>query len=222
MNLMTKSVGLLAATGLVFGAAVLATPAAQAATTPAPAVTTIHIGSTTITGTVQLLPTPHAVTLRNQEHSRTVANLSACGHVSVANAYAITNLNSGKVLEVFHSSTSDYANVDQWSYNGSATQLWVLCKVGTLNGYDIDELVNANSNKCAEVYHSQTTDGANVDQYTCNGTGTQYWIDYETYGDLVFANLTSGKVLEVFHSQTTDGANVDQWAFNDTLTQDWD
>jgi hypothetical protein len=50
-------------------------------------------------------------------------------------------------------------------------------------------IVNDHSGKCAEVYHSQTSNGANVDQWSCNGTATQTWnfelVGVDTYGNPV-------------------------------------
>jgi serine/threonine-protein kinase RIO1 len=86
------------------------------------------------------------------------------------------NINSGKVAEVYHSETANYANVDQYQFNGSATQYWQF----NFQYYDqnlnpVVTIVNVNSGKCMEVYHSQTGNYANVDQYQCNLTNTQGW-----------------------------------------------
>jgi len=86
------------------------------------------------------------------------------------------------------------------------------------------QIVNRNSNKCMEVYHSETGNGANVDQWTCNGTYTQYWVyhDPHTGVGITFFNLNSDLVLEVSHSSTANYGNVDQWIANYTDTQHWD
>jgi hypothetical protein len=35
---------------------------------------------------------------------------------------------------------------------------------------------NEHSNKCLEIYHSSRSNGATVDQWTCNNTYTQRWV----------------------------------------------
>jgi hypothetical protein len=92
----------------------------------------------------------------------------------------IVNANSGKCMETYHSQTTDYANVDQYHCNDSATQEWVVIFTGQYNANFINwnSLVNGGSRECLEVYHSETTDYANVDQYFCNGTMTQEWYWY--------------------------------------------
>ena len=133
----------------------------------------------------------------------------------------LTNVHSGKCLEVYHSSTSNYGNVDQWSCNGTATQLWNIYQVGSSGGYPIYEFVNANSGKCMEVYHSETGNGANVDQYTCNGTHTQEWVPGDFVPGPELTNYNSGLKLTVQGSSTSDGANVYQYAYTGGTNQAW-
>ncbi len=78
-------------------------------------------------------------------------------------------------------------------------------------------MVNNHSGKCGEVYHSQTGNGANVDQYSCNGTFTQDWyFDFwgiDQYGNPIgnIVNINSGKCFEVYNWGAGNGSNVDQW-----------
>lgn len=136
----------------------------------------------------------------------------------------IVNRNSGKCLEVYHSSTSNAATVDQWTCNNTATQNWHFVQVGTSQNQPVDEIINNHSGKCLEVYHSSTSAGAKVDQYTCNGTATQHWMyhDPHTGVGIAFLNMNSGMILEVAHSSTANGAAVDQYWINYSKTQDWD
>ena len=136
----------------------------------------------------------------------------------------IVNRNSGKCMEVYHSETGNGANVDQYTCNWTNTQNWYFVRVGTSQNQPVDEIVNNNSGKCLEVYHSQTGNGANVDQYTCNGTATQHWVYHDpgTGVGIMFINMNSGLLLEVAHSSTANYGNVDQWIANYTATQHWD
>ncbi|HEX7733693.1 MAG TPA: RICIN domain-containing protein [Ktedonobacteraceae bacterium] len=91
--------------------------------------------------------------------------------------YQIVNVRSGYVLEVYHSGTTRGAIIDQWSNNGSLTQQWQLFPDANscLSGVPC-QLRNVNSGLYMEVYHSSTSAGAIVDQWTGNGTSTQNWI----------------------------------------------
>ncbi len=149
-----------------------------------------------------------------------VSQVSAISASYVGTA-TLTNVNSGKCLEVHQSSTSNYGNVDQWSCNGTATQLWNIYQVGTTGGYPIYEFINANSGKCMEVYHSETGNGANVDQYTCNGTHTQEWIPGDFVPGPELTNYNSGLKLTVQDGSTADGANVYQYAYTGRSNQAW-
>jgi hypothetical protein len=136
----------------------------------------------------------------------------------------LVNKNSGKCLEVYHSQTGNLANVDQYTCNSTNTQGWLFYYTGTWQVDSVYEIVNDNSGKCMEVYHSQTNNGANVDQYTCNGTATQQWAWHHPSsmnGAGLFINMNSGLALEVAHSSTANLANVDQYIINYTATQDW-
>jgi hypothetical protein len=137
--------------------------------------------------------------------------------------YNIYNANSNKVAEVYHSQTQNYANVDQYHYNGTLTEDWTLQP--EMDNYY--EIVNVNSGKCMEVYHSQTQNYANVDQYQCNGTNTQLWF----FGQLQDGNYEitnrntdlqgDNMCLDVYHSETQDYANIDIYSCNGTLAQQW-
>lgn len=82
--------------------------------------------------------------------------------------------------------------------------------------------VNTNSVLVFEVYHSQTNDGAIVDQYPYNGSDTQYWlpVQYDNgYDELV--NVNSGKCLGVGGGSMSWKAPVVQWTCNGNPDQKW-
>jgi len=73
-----------------------------------------------------------------------------------------------------------------------------------------------------EVYHSDTDNGATVDQWAPNSTATQQWCEFSVgSGEMEIVNHNSGKCLEVYHSETGNGDKVDQWTCNGTNTQLW-
>ncbi len=81
-------------------------------------------------------------------------------------------------------------------------------------------MVSAHSGKCVDVAAASTADGANVQQYQCNGTGAQKF-DVANMGNGAYRilNANSGKALDVAAAALNDGANVQQWSSNNTLAQ---
>ena len=83
---------------------------------------------------------------------------------------------------------------------------------------------NENSNKVMEVFHSQTQDGANVDQWSFNGSNTQKWCLFQIPDQLpVFeiVNQNSGKCLDVTNDTPKNGTNVQQWGCLNNENQAW-
>jgi Ricin-type beta-trefoil lectin domain len=82
--------------------------------------------------------------------------------------------------------------------------------------------INTNSGMVFEVGHSNTSDGATVDQWPFNGTDTQYWLPVhydDTYDALV--NVNSGKCLGVGGGSTSWQAPVVLWTCNGNPDQKW-
>lgn len=101
------------------------------------------------------------------------------------------------------------ANIVAAGYGGGSS--------GTFN-----RIVNRNSNKCVDVQQPNTSDGANVDEWTCNGFAWQNWQlqDLGT-GFFQIVSQNSGKCLDVVGKGTANGVNVDQWACNGGTNQQW-
>jgi chitinase len=81
-------------------------------------------------------------------------------------------------------------------------------------------LVSAYSGKCVDVAAASLADGANIQQYQCNGTGAQKF-DVLALGDGSYRllNVTSGKAVDVAGASLADGANVQQWTSNGSGAQ---
>ncbi|WP_306316290.1 MULTISPECIES: family 43 glycosylhydrolase [unclassified Streptomyces] len=81
-------------------------------------------------------------------------------------------------------------------------------------------LTNRNSGKCLEVAGSSTAEGANVQQYTCNGSAGQKW-RIEDQGDDTsrLVNAASGKVLDTADCSAADGADLRQWSWLNNTCQ---
>ncbi len=97
-------------------------------------------------------------------------NGGSTGPISTG-TYQITNVNSGKALDVADSSTDDGANVQQYDYWGGENQQWYVEETSD-GSYRIE---NVNSGKVMDVDAASTDDGANVLQWADNGGANQRW-----------------------------------------------
>ncbi|MFF8189896.1 family 43 glycosylhydrolase [Streptomyces bobili] len=79
---------------------------------------------------------------------------------------------------------------------------------------------NRNSGKCLEVAGSSAADGANVQQYACNGGANQRW-RLEDQGDDTsrLVNVATGKVMDTADCSTADGADLRQWSWLNNTCQ---
>ncbi len=78
------------------------------------------------------------------------------------------------------------------------------------------------SGKCLDVQNPNTSDGAKIGQWTCNGQPWQAWEFRDVGGG--YYNLISkhsGKCLDVTGASQADGAQIIQWACNGGTNQQW-
>lgn len=85
------------------------------------------------------------------------------------------------------------------------------------------KIVNRHSGLCLDVASANTANGANVQQWTSNGTLAQIWevsfnSDDSTY---VITSALNGKALDVAEWSTVNGGNVLMWDNNNTANQRW-
>ncbi|MBC9724147.1 family 43 glycosylhydrolase [Streptomyces sp. TRM68367] len=81
-------------------------------------------------------------------------------------------------------------------------------------------LSNRNSGKCLEVAGGSGSDGANVQQWACNGGSNQRW-RLEDLGDDThrLVNVATGKVLDTQDCSSADGADLRQWSWLNNTCQ---
>ncbi|GIF98223.1 RICIN domain-containing protein [Catellatospora citrea] len=134
-----------------------------------------------------------------------------------ATYYRVTNVNSGKVMDVIGQSTADSAEVKQYTWNSGANQKWAFEDAG--GGYY--RLRNMHSGKCLDVASGSTANGANIIQYAC-GTGTnQQWQWVASGSGFQLRARHSGKCLDVVSSGTGDGADIQQYTCAAAANQQW-
>ncbi|WP_338848493.1 RICIN domain-containing protein [Massilia sp. W12] len=131
---------------------------------------------------------------------------------------SLINPLSNKALDVAGASTSDGANVQIWSSNGSGAQQWKL----SANSNGSYTLINPNSGKALDVAGARTADGTNVQIATVNGSGAQQWqFRANADGSYTLINTLSGKALDVAGARTADGTNVQIASLNGSGAQRW-
>ena len=83
-------------------------------------------------------------------------------------------------------------------------------------------ITSKKSGKAVDVANGSTADGANIQQYQCNGSDAQFWrLESAGNGYYFIISKKSGKVLDVEGSSTADSANVCQWTKHDGDNQKW-
>ncbi|MCI1665652.1 MAG: RICIN domain-containing protein [Atopobiaceae bacterium] len=144
----------------------------------------------------------------------------------------IENVSTGKLLDVSAGTKVQGTNVQQWSSNGTTSQLWVPVS----NGDGTYTFYSAlGQGLVLDIAGGSTSDGANVEVYADNGTQAQRFVldqslDSQamahaddladgTYSVSVDSSLSA--VLDVAAGSTADGANVQAYASNDTDAQRW-
>lgn len=92
----------------------------------------------------------------------------------------------------------------------------------TISPSAIYELEAKHSGKVLDVAGGSTADGANVQQWSRNGTVAQrFRFEPTASGHYVIRALVSGKVLDVHERRTHEGANVQQWSYWGGDNQQW-
>lgn len=133
------------------------------------------------------------------------------------------NTNSEMPMEVYHSSLSNGATVDQWTYNGSATQWWMRLPLG--NGWY--RLINSNSGLCLGVSGGSISQKAALVQWTCNDNADQNW--HWTFTGIYHAgwpvynlvNEKSGMCADVPYASKTAGTALWQYSCIGSVAQQW-
>ncbi|EME60094.1 RICIN domain-containing protein [Amycolatopsis decaplanina] len=137
------------------------------------------------------------------------------GHAQGGKTYVITGAN-GNAIDVVGSSTGGLANLSQRPRNDSLSQKWIL-------GYNTGlQLVNANSQLCADSAQSGTAPGTQILQYNCNGQNGMRWA-FQPLGNgrvAIFNYLTGYAVTDggaypaPLVQQPYTGAANQQWTLN--------
>ncbi len=130
-------------------------------------------------------------------------------------AITITNKHSGKVVDAAGGVIAENTNIQQYHYNGTDAQHWILS--GRYGNYHIDN-VSAPFALNADFY--PTSSVSNV--YLAPNTPTPWWLFFETNtGEYIIQDAHSHKCLEVEWAQEWDTANIQTSHCNGGNAQTW-
>lgn len=161
-------------------------------------------------------------------------------------AYRVINRQSGKCLDVPGRGANPGAGLAQFRCTGADSQLWRLDAVpartdGRPYGRpgDVPGVVATGerpqgrslyagmihsraTGKCVDVAGASNADGADIRQWSCNGTGAQLW-DVIDLGrnEVAFVSAGSNKVMEVVGASRQAGADVAQYRWHGGPNQRW-
>jgi hypothetical protein len=83
-------------------------------------------------------------------------------------------------------------------------------------------LIRSVSNKCLDAFGAGTTNGTNIDQWTCSSsTAQQFRVDSVGGGAVRLVNPSSGKCVDVNGAGTSNGTKIQLWTCNTSGAQSW-
>lgn len=111
--------------------------------------------------------------------------------------YSIRAVHSGKALDL-NTTNSD---INQWTYSGNTNQKWRIESVGS--GYY--RIVSTSSGQCIDVVGNSTADGAQINQYPCNGANNQsFQFSYLSSARLAAEESTESAPATVYPNPSSD------------------
>jgi O-glycosyl hydrolase len=132
----------------------------------------------------------------------------------------VTNVGSGKVLDVPGGSTTAGTQLEQWTANGGTNQQWQLRP----NGDGTYQIFGRRAGLVAGVGGGSTAEGAAVIQWTPLSVPDQAWslVPVVVPGaSYALFNHNSGMALDVNGESTVDGGLVIQWPYHGGANQKW-
>lgn len=196
------------------------------------------IRSTKNTGLVSTFLVHQRQYSTNQLYTSNGSNAQKYRFTSVGNAtYRITNVNSGKALDVYGGSTANGAAFQQYDSNGTSAQQWTVRNYGSGKV----TLISVNANKAVDIPGGNATQQTKLQMYTPNGTAAQQWTISKVStprermdatadshrkdlpdGTYAFGSkLKTSMKVDVAGASKSDSANVRLWGGNGTNAQKW-
>ncbi|OCT10899.1 hypothetical protein A8709_04125 [Paenibacillus pectinilyticus] len=137
---------------------------------------------------------------------------------NTSNWYYISNVNSGKVMDVTSSSTAAGALIKQYTLNNGYNQEWQF--VLQSNGYY--KIKNRNSGLYLDVSGGTLTPGLNIIQQASSSSNSQLWtLQLVGSGHFGIVNVNSLQIIDVNGASTANSAQLLQWTDLNATNQHW-
>ena len=141
---------------------------------------------------------------------------------SLSGTYYIKNAYSGLYLDVNGGASANGTNIQQWTYNGYASQQFNLVYLGS--GYYAIKTVCSGSSQALDVWARSSADGTNIATYSYSG-GTNQQFKFVKQSDGSYAILTrmsgDNSCLDDYNWSKSAGGNVVQWNYWGGACQKW-
>jgi alpha-galactosidase len=153
-----------------------------------------------------------SVALFNETGSAaTISTTAAAIGKTGAASYTLTNLWTG--------ATSTTTGTISASVPAHGTVMFRVAG-GSSSGGPSGAVHAVGAGRCLDVPGSSTTNGTQLDIWTCGGGANQIWT-HTSSGQLTVYSGTSQKCLDAFNNQTTPGTKVEIWSCNGGANQQW-
>ncbi|MDO6474125.1 RICIN domain-containing protein [Alteromonas sp. 1_MG-2023] len=141
----------------------------------------------------------------------TSCNSSGSGALA-SGTYIISNVASGRAMDVANVSVADGANIQVWDNFNAANQRWQAVEVGS----NVYEFISQNSGSCLDADNGSD----NVHQWSCFGSDNQRWaLKSLPNGSFRVCSVAGQSALEA--QGTGNGANVRTAAATGGDSQSW-
>ena len=139
--------------------------------------------------------------------------------------YKIIESATGKALDICNGSSSNGANLQTYSWNGTNAQLWKFINMGNGSYY-----IRSKLGTVIDVTNGSIQTGTNIQMYTLNYSNAQKWtlkstaVKAESIAEGTYtiqAAVNTNYVLDIAGGSTADGGNVQIYSKNNTLAQNF-
>lgn len=141
------------------------------------------------------------------------------------NQYGILtkSTNGSGCLDPANAGTSAGTNIQQYTYYGTSSQLWVFESASTSTGNNNQSgtiadgwyyIKNLNANKYLQVQNNTGANGTNVEIGTGTGVKGQKWYVTNTGDGYVTLKNGQGYMLDVTYGSNEDGTNIQTYSSN--------
>jgi len=138
--------------------------------------------------------------------------------VSTSTYKIASTVNSGYVVDVYGAGTSNWTNIQCYSWNGTVAQKFKFTYDDSTGYYVI---ANVKSGRAVDVDGAGTWSGVNVQLFEKNGTWAQKWSPVKSGNSYVFYNACNGLVLDLDAANARDCQNIQCYSYNGTAAQKW-